>query len=452
MTTPTDWYQAPGANRLQVFSADLSNHPDRLQSVSLNYLGTGKLRQRLWNVNVGATVRVAFSDSASTLAACTPAEVADGQRYRVSAYEEITYANNGQPVRDGNEIARTVHHSQDYTTPGYSKEPNTQGSGAWSPTPKVFEFVAAEDNPLVVFESLEENGTSGADASCGPLITAVSAEEQAAPVDHRIEQNDMPGTAYSGVDEISMQTAANTCRATPRACRFTVDPRYTYQYFAANRILDGYAYLNCTRNPVPDRRTVTWTEEGFDSISQRLNQVGNDASVDQNLTNTRQDDVDLQTAGTTATAPNALFAQVAAGFQRNEGNTNLVNTTNPLTSLRTSTKEVETTVQPGEASWIEVQAARERIEGLFRSTGTGTPTTIEASFDFPSNTVPDRLYDRSGPLTQDEKKHCLTERPLKVTPDNTGTRSLAPAPGSLLVRSPFVPAERQAESRLVGKP
>ncbi|MCX4755157.1 hypothetical protein [Kitasatospora purpeofusca] len=413
-TAPTGWY---GANptRLQVFSAALANHPRRLQAVSLNSGGPGKLRQRLWNVNAGAQVRVRFSDSASTLGSCSPAEVAGGQKYRVSAYRETAYDAAGEPVRAAGEIVRTVQYTQDYTTLGYTKAADTVGSGAWSPAPKVFEFTAAEDNPLVVFESLEDNPPP--DANCGPLLTAVSAEEQAAFVDHRIEQNKLPWSAYNGIDEISLASAAQNCRAAANACRFTADPRYSYQFYGSNRILD-YAYLNCTRNQVVDRRTVTWAEEGFDSISQEAGRIRNANSTDQNPANTGEDDAGMPSAN-----PN-MFKQVAAGFQRNEGNPNLANTTNPLIASRSTSKQVEQDVQPGEASWIEVQPARERIEGLFRSTN---GITIDAMFDFPSGKVPDRLYERTGPLTQDEKKHCLTERPLKVTPDNGGTRSLSSA-------------------------
>ncbi|WP_405451775.1 hypothetical protein [Streptomyces erythrochromogenes] len=447
--TPTGWYQStPNPFRLQMFSPTLARHPQNLQAVSLNNNGPGKLRQRLWNVNAGSHVRVRFSDSASTLASCTPGEVAAGQKYRVTAYKETAYEANGEPAKVGNtsEIARTVHATQDYTTLGYSKTgTTTPGSGAWSDAPKVFEFTAAEDNPLIIFESLEENAP--ADTSCGPLIADVSAEEQAVAINHDIEQNKMPFSAFNGVDEISMATASNTCKASPSACRFTADPRYTYQYFLANRIL-GEAYLNCTRNQITDRRTVTWTEEGFDSISQELNRVKNAHSVDQNAANTGADDPNMQTTAVNLGGNPNMFQQAAAGFQRNEGNPNLVNTTNPFLGARTTTKVVDPPVQPGEASWIEVQASRERVEGLFRSTAANTAITIEASFDFPSGKVPDRLYERSGPLTQDEKKHCLTERPLKVTPDNGGTRSLMRSgdAGNHLVRTPVSPSGRETKT------
>ncbi|MGA5198754.1 hypothetical protein [Streptomyces exfoliatus] len=404
---PKEW----SGKDVMLFSGPLARRSDKRQAVSLNdSTGPGTLRQRLWRVNAGAKVRVSFFDSASTLSTCTPARVADGQRYKVSTFKPVAYGADGKPSAD-----REVHHSQEYRTEGYTKPPNKTGDGSWTSEAEVFEFTAAEDNPLIAFESLEKpTGAGDEEKKCGPLVAAVTAQQQAAAVDHYIEQNGMPWRAYKGNDEISLETALESCKGV-NACRFTADPDYSYQYYAKVRVI-GYAAINCTRNQKTDRRALSYTEEGFDSITQELRRLKNAAQVDQNLTNSGADDKGTGSPNLQEAFPE-MFKQAAAGFQRLQGNTRLVNTTDPLTTTRTVDKTVEQAVQPSEASWYEVQASRERVEGLFQGTGN---VRIDAMLDYPSNRVPDRFYQRTGPMTQDEQRHCLTERPLRVTPDNGG--------------------------------
>ncbi|MEV4950051.1 hypothetical protein [Streptomyces sp. NPDC053755] len=429
-TVPKEW----SGRDVMLFSGPLARRSDKRQAVSLNdSTGPGVLRQRLWRVNAGAKVRVSFHDSASTLSTCTPDRVADGQRYKVSTYKPVPYGVDGKPSAD-----REVHHSQEYRTEGYTKPPNKTGDGSWTPEAEVFEFTAAEDNPLVAFESLEKpTGSGDEEKKCGPLIAAVTAQQQAAAVDHYIEQNDMPWHAYKGDDEISLETALESCKGV-NACRFTADPDYSYQYYSKVRVV-GYAAINCTRNQKTDKRTLSYTEEGFDSITQELRHLKNAAQVDQNLANSGADDKGAGSPNLQEAFPE-MFKQAAAGFQRLQGNTRLVNTTDPLTTTRTVDKTVDQAVQPSEASWYEVQASRERVEGTFRGSGN---VRIDAMLDYPSNRVPDRFYQRTGPMTQDEQRHCLTERPLRVTPDNGGVdpgsdpRSTAPrTPGHAAAPGP----------------
>ncbi|MEU2549097.1 hypothetical protein ABZ618_27295 [Streptomyces roseolus] len=411
---PKEW----SGKDVTVFSAPLAKRSDKRQAVSLNdTTGPGVLRQRLWNVNAGATVRVEFSDSASTLSSCAPARVADGQRYKVSTYKPVAVAPDGSPAKD-----RPVHHTQEYRTDGYTKPAHQTGTGSWSAQPKVFEFTAAEDNPLIAFESLENpTGVDDEGKACGPLIAAVTARQQAAAVDYHVQQDKLPWKAYKGSDEISLETALETCKGVD-GCRFTADPDYSYQYYSKVRVL-GHASINCTRNEKTDTRTLSYTEEGFDSITQELRRIKNAAQVDQNLANTGADDKGEKSPNLQEAFPH-MFRQAAAGFQRLMGNSRLANTTDPLTPTRMVEKTVEQTVQPGEASWYEVQAARERVAGLFQGPG---DVRIDAMLDYPSNRVPDRFYQRTGPMTQDEQRHCLTERPLRVTPDNGGVDAPSPA-------------------------
>jgi hypothetical protein len=403
---PKEW----SGNDVMVFSGPLARREDKRQAVSLNdSTGAGTLRQRLWNVNAGAVVRVSFSDSASTLSTCTPDRVADGQRYKVTTYKPVAYGADGKPSKN-----RPVHHTQEYRTDGYTKPANQTGDGSWSGTPKVFEFTAAEDNPLIAFESLEKpTGSDDDEKKCGPLVAAVTAQQQAAPVDYYIEQDGLPWRAYKGHDEISLETALETCKGVD-GCRFTADPDYSYQYYSKVRVVE-YAAINCTRNQKTDKRALSYTEEGFDSITQEVRRLKNAAQVDQNLANSGGDDKGTGSPNLQEAFPQ-MFKQAAAGFQRLHGNNRLANTTDPLTTTRTTDKTVEQAVQPGEASWYEVQASRERVEGIFQGSG----VRIDAMLDYPSNRVPDRFYQRTGPMTQDEQRHCLTERPLRVTPDNSG--------------------------------
>ncbi|MGA4837442.1 hypothetical protein [Streptomyces sp. G45] len=442
-TVPKEWT----GKDVTLFSAPLAKRSDKRQAVSLkDSTGPGVLRQRLWNVNAGATVRVEFSDSASTLSSCTPARVADGQRYKVSAYKPVEIGPDGKPSKD-----RPVHHSEEYRTDGYTKPANKTGDGSWSAKPKVFEFTAAEDNPLIAFESLEKpTGAGDEEKACGPLIAAVTAEQQAAAVDYYVEQEKMPWKAYKGTDEISLETALETCKGA-NACRFTADPEYSYQYYSKVRVID-YASINCTRNQKTDKRTLSYTEEGFDSITQELRRIKNAQEADQNLANSGGDDKGTGSPNLQEAFPH-MMKQAAAGFQRLLGNTNLVNTTDPLTPTRSVEKTVEQTVQPGEASWYEVQASRERISGLFQGEG---GVRIDAMLDYPSNRVPDRFYQRTGPMTQDEQRHCLTERPLRVTPDNGGvdggSQARATAPGAQHAPA-FAPAPApQAAAPAAGAP
>lgn len=447
---PDQW---SGAS-VQTFSAPLAQHPDGYQATSLNYNasngGAGTLRTRLWGVHKNSQVRVTFDHSPSTLASCTPEEVAEGQRFKVSAYKEVERNEDGSPVTGpGNQIVREEVASAEYQTLGTTKSPNAVGSPAWTTGDDVpaFEFTAEEDNPIVIWESLEVNAT--ADRACGPVITHVRAQEQAADPNHRVEQNQMPWNAYRGHDEVALTTALTTCTAKDR-CTFTIDPRYSYQYFAKTRIL-GHADINCTRNTKMDKRDLVYTEEGFDSITQEINRVANQKQIDQNLDNTGVGDV--RPPNLNELHPN-MFQQAAAGFQRWDGNPNLVNTTNPLTPSRETRKQVEHAVQPHEASWFEVQAARERFEGMFAGGTWPNNITIQATFDYPSNKVPDRLYQRTGPMTLAEQAHCGTDRPSRVTPDNGGVRSLSPGTGdtagtsaaeSGLIQVPVTPRTRDTK-------
>ncbi|MCX5214647.1 hypothetical protein OG689_36240 [Kitasatospora sp. NBC_00240] len=300
--------------------------------------------------------------------------------------------------------------------------PGPVGTANWA-TGRVFEFTAPEDNPMVSFDSAEKRDS----LSCGPLITNVAAKQTPAPVDQKIRKEQLPGPkAYRGNDPLEPGVAVDDCEGSAGNCVFTVDDRYSYRYYGRTRIV-GEVYINCTRNAVVDDHPMETTEPPYDNLTQYYALKGAP------LVPSRSD--------ISQSRPN-LASQVAAGFSMAGGNSAAVSTSNPLTWSRTTTKSLNPTIQPGEMSWIEVQPARERVVGSF--TNARNKYRLDAVFDVPSSSLPDRFYQRTGPLTEAELQRCGAARPTAGTPDNgAGTdRRLITLDGS--------PAGRESRSVLLG--
>ncbi|MFJ7157202.1 hypothetical protein ACIQUQ_19930 [Streptomyces sp. NPDC101118] len=69
-------------------------------------------------------------------------------------------------------------------------------------------------------------------------------------------------------------------------------------------------------------------------------------------------------------------------------------------------------VRPGEASWVEVEHASESGTATFTVTdGDGRAQTLTGTFDGPARGLPDRVYQRTGPLTDAERARCHAGRP-----------------------------------------
>ncbi|MEV7417233.1 hypothetical protein [Streptomyces sp. NPDC089919] len=421
-------------NPTLVVSAAAAAHPRGFQAVALNGNARGVLQTRLWGVRKGTAVEVRFdaAPASPSVQSCA----AQVRNYKVASA-----------------TGATEYAAQQYSTP----------ASGWAPAAP-FTFTAQEDHPKVVFSSL-------VDGKCGALITnvTVKADRTTFPKpDQFIKRNDLPWAAYRALKLTNVpdwatvmadngsNTANNTGKIDPTndycttsaSCYFAVDASGTYKYFAENRILKDFTYFNCTRNPVTDKRTASWTEEGFDPFGQEANRAKN--YLGQKSNNTGIDDYEIGKPTTLANGTNTdeRFKAVQAGFQRYDLNVNLANTETPLDSPRTSTQDISVQIQPGEASWIEVQPARERIAGVFSGAVTDNKNaanvttgkgwySIDTMVDLPSADVPDRVYQRTGPLTETERQHCTSERPLLVTPDNEGSpatpRAVAAPAGSALV-------------------
>ncbi|MEV4613050.1 hypothetical protein AB0K43_10660 [Kitasatospora sp. NPDC049258] len=368
----TDW--SPD-NTGVVFGKSLAQHPLGYQAAALNWNGAAlTLRTRLWGVKAGSHVTLTWDDSPGVDRRCKPEQLKDGQTYNVSL---ITAGPAPDPQ---------------VTTGGT----DTVGVANWT-TGRTFEFTATEDNPMVSFDSAEQRDS----LSCGPLITNVGARQTPAPVDQKVRKEQLPGPkAYRGNDPLEPGVAVDDCEGSAGNCVFTVDDRYSYRYYGRTRIV-GEVYLNCTRNAVVDDRRMENTEPPYDNLSQYYALKGAP------LTPSRSD--------LSQSRPN-LAGQVAAGFSVAGGNSAAVSTSNPLTWSRTTTKQLGPTIQPGEMSWIEVQPARERVVGSF--TNARNKYRLDATFDLPSSSLPDRYYQRTGPLTEAELQRCGSARPTAGTPDN----------------------------------
>ncbi len=395
-----DW--SPDNNTGAVFGKALAQHPLGYQAATLNWNGAPlSLRTRLWGVKAGSGVTLNWDDSPGVYRQCKPEQLKDGQTYNVSL---ITAGPAPDPQ---------------VTTKGT----DTVGTANWT-TGRTFEFTATEDNPLVSFDSQERRDS----LSCGPLITNVTAKQTPAPVDQKITKEQLPGPkAYRGNDPLEPGIAVDDCEGSATNCTFTVDNRYSYRYYGQTRVV-GEVYINCSRNAVVDDRKIESTEPPYDNLTQYYALKGTP------LVPSRSD--------ISQSRPN-LAAQAAAGYAAAGGNAAAVSTSNPLTWSRTSSKALNPTIQPGEVSWIEVQPARERVVGSF-----GNPRNkyrLDATFDVPAVSLPDRYDQRTGPLTETELQRCGSARPTAGTPDNGANpdkRLLALDTPPVGVRTRTVPLDR----------
>ncbi|MBD0689022.1 hypothetical protein BG452_25570 [Streptomyces sp. CBMA123] len=368
----TDW--SPD-NTGVVFGKSLAQHPKGYQAAALNWNGAAlTLRTRLWGVKAGSHVTLSWDDSPGVDRRCKPEQLKDGQTYNVSL---ITAGPAPDPQ---------------VTTKGT----DTVGTANWT-SGRTFEFDATEDNPMVSFDSAEQRDS----LSCGPLISNVTAQQAPAPVDQKVRKEQLPGPkAYQGNSPLEPSIAVDDCEGSATNCVFTVDKRSSYQYYGQTRIV-GEVYINCSRNAVVDDRRIEAVEPPYDNLSQYYALKGTP------LVPSRSD--------ISQSRPN-LAAQAVAGFSAAGGNTGAVSTSNPLTWSRTTTKALNPTIQPGEVSWIEVQPGRERVAGTF--TNSRNKYRLDTVFDVPAVSLPDRWFQRTGPLTDVELQRCGTARPTAGTPDN----------------------------------
>ncbi|MEV6956887.1 hypothetical protein [Streptomyces sp. NPDC051183] len=127
--------------------------------------------------------------------------------------------------------------------------------------------------------------------------------------------------------------------------------------------MDGEAYINCTRNRIDRTRSV------------HINNPGR--------------------------------AEFAPG-----GGGNALRRPTYFTWSRDTYQDVPERIAPGEASWFEVQRATESGDAKFTVRDEkGQEQVLRGTFDGPANGLSDRHYQRTGPLTAAEQRHCNSDRP-----------------------------------------
>ncbi|MDX3763307.1 DUF642 domain-containing protein [Streptomyces sp. AK02-04a] len=373
--TPTHW----GGNGATI-SADAAKHPKGLQAANLNFGGgPAKLYVNLRGVHKGDKVTITYDDSPSTYTGCTLAQVQNGQKFTIG---------------DGQQ-------NQALSTKGTS----AVGAQKWE-LDKTYTFTASKDNTQVTFASQMPQGTG----SCGPMLANVRVAREPAAPDTTVPKVALPDPqAYNENEPLSVQAAVDYCNGTDTQCAFTMDPQASYQYYDKARVV-GEVHMNCGRNSFDDGRDVEYTEKPFDSISQYY--AKND------LVMTPPDDI--------SEGKPKLANQVARGFEET--------TNSSWTWKREVKRSVAPAIQPGEVSWIELEAARQRVVGYFTSIHNGY--SLFSTFDAPSDTLPDRWYQRTGPMTVAEYAMCSSDRKTAITPQlRSGLVAVAPQSRMTATRS-----------------
>ncbi|MFI9650805.1 hypothetical protein ACIHAA_31640 [Streptomyces sp. NPDC052040] len=242
---------------------------------------------------------------------------------------------------------------------------------------RTYTFRASVHEPLLTFATTRSTGSW----TCGPLIARVRAVQVPPPVDKTVPKDRLPEpVAYYGNEATTPKKVAEQCASGAAACVFRPDDAYSYRYYDTARTV-GEAYVNCTRNTVRHDRPVVFGDRTLDSLSQS-------AGVDR-LSNP-QDNLRQQ------------FVR-ATGWRWSSS----------------SDRKIGETIEPGEVSWIEAQAGRQRTEGWFLTTGDDPDRQyrMHVTVDGPSLSLPDRIYQRTGPMTAAEKQRCRADRPSDTTPN-----------------------------------
>ncbi|MEV7193708.1 hypothetical protein AB0N81_18155 [Streptomyces sp. NPDC093510] len=381
----------------QLFSASRAGHGGGLQAASLSDGSAGTLSTRLWRVQKGSTVTVTWDDSPSPLTNCGTDDPKKGQEYRVSVAGE---GNSAQTV---------------------TTETTTASKPHWHEG-RSYSFTAAENNPRISWAYQKAS-------ACGPLVTRFHATQDPAPVPYDLKKARLPmPQAYQGREPVEPRIVIQDCLGGPRTCHFEKDDRYSYRYYDRPRMV-GQAYINCTRNAITDQRPVNWEELPYDNVTQYFSQRKNDQQTPQQQTPQPQPPGPQGLQQQQQSAPQQphqtdvrkgyenIATQIAAGFTRADGNPLEMGTNNPLLYGRKEQRTASVTVQPGEVSWIEVQAARERIAGTLIHDSKNERMDVFA--DLPSGSFGDRFYQRTGPMSKVELTRCGDARDNARTPDNT---------------------------------
>ncbi|MDX2961312.1 hypothetical protein [Streptomyces acidiscabies] len=363
-----------GAN--QRYSATASGRSDGSNAVGLQKDGN-TLQQRLRGVRAGARVTVSYEDSPAVSKECLPAEVADGQPYTVEAsggaVQAVTTAGD----------------------PGRVK--GTPGSGRWAQ--RTYSFTASENEPLLTFTSKVAN--SKTHITCSPMVARIRAVEVPPAVDQTVDRTSL-GTseAFKGNDkEKWLHNALAACNG-ENACEFRPDARTSFRYYGQSRVI-GEAFVNCTRNTLEHSRVLSFAERSHDSIAQTYTDAGQSLEEVARLPTSGD-----RTEDEKRVKSRPMATQFALAYEKAWKR--------PWQWFSSDQRTVVERIQPGEVSWVELQPTRERVEGWFVSKK--DDYRVHAVVDGPSRAVPDRLLQRTGPMSVAEKQRCSAARPMTMTP------------------------------------
>ncbi|MFI0985908.1 hypothetical protein [Streptomyces exfoliatus] len=389
----------------QRYSPTASGRSDSSHGVALQKDGN-TLQQRLRGVRAGARVTVSYEDSPAVSKECTGEQVVEGQPY--------TVGGSGGPVRE----VTTA------TDPDRTK--GKPGTGRW--TARSYVFTASENEPLLTFTSKVTD--SRTHVTCSPMIARIRAVEVPPALDKTVDKTAL-GTseAYKGNErESTLHNAAAACNG-ENACTFRPDTRTSFRYYDRARVI-GEAFVNCTRNTLEHSRLLSYAERGHDSVSQTyadanlaLNEVARLPT-----SGVREEDEKRVKERPMATQFALAYEK---GWQR------------PWQWFSSDQRTVVEKIQPGEVSWVEMQPSRERVEGWFVSKK--DDYRLHAVIDGPSRAVPDRLLQRTGPMSEAEKQRCTAARPMATTPVGADAPASSSDKGLLKIPAPTAPGVRSSD-------
>ncbi|MFG2836205.1 hypothetical protein ACGFYE_14575 [Streptomyces zaomyceticus] len=389
----------------QRYSPTASGRTDASHGIALQKDGN-TLQQRLRGVRAGARVTVRYEDSPAVSKECTGEQVVAGQPYAVvgsgGAVQEVTTAGDPDRVK------------------------GTPGKGRW--TGRAYVFTASENEPLLTFTSRITD--SRTHVTCSPMIARVRAVEVPPELDRTVSKTAL-GTseAYKGNDrESTLHNAAAACNG-ENACVFRPDTRMSFRYYDRARVV-GEAFVNCTRNALEHSRLLSYSERAHDSVSQTYADAGLALNEVARLPTSGDRTEDEKRA-----RERPMAAQFALAYERNWQRS--------WQWFSSDQRTVVEKIQPGEVSWVEMQPSRERVEGWFVSKK--DDYRLHAVVDGPSRAVPDRLLQRTGPMSEAEKQRCAAARPMTTTPVGADAPASDSDKGLLKTPAPTAPGVRSSD-------
>ncbi|MBW5422578.1 hypothetical protein GKQ77_13550 [Streptomyces sp. BG9H] len=416
--------------------ADRAGRSDNKQAVRVDALLTADgtdlekdkhLKTRLWDVRKGSRVTVRFDYSPTIDGACpaTPAGQ-DPQRKKLRLQMRIDRKVAwDKPVDEPAYVAKEA-----------AGKKTDVGRANWQTVTHV--FTAENDHPEVAFAlpdvRISEKNTTAVGVACHPMIAAVSARQRPIQVDKSRRKTELPpAKSFQGNDpSASAVEALEKCGAdTGGNCKFTLNQRYSYGYYDRPRPV-GEVYENCTFGEnsasaaLRDKRKVVYRERSFDSATQAANTQFLDSGSHAGLTG---DDLShdvshaapSKESGVTADTNQATAGKAAVHFAAAYEKVR----DQPWQWSRAAEREIDVVTPKNHASWVEVSAARERVDGHYTVTSKATTSASTEepvvhrqfiTYDGPSRITSDRVFQRHGTLSPTEIERCKTHRPLPYTP------------------------------------